>query len=131
MAREYYTTTQQADAYDGVISVFTELFKELKELGKKKPEATLSASKVKIINRVLVEVRDCLQGEPEHKYLDLLDDEALPQYSDAILILSQHDGALKAFRARCFGWDDDAGRHDGISDAVNNSTGPRQLLVDT
>jgi hypothetical protein len=104
MTRQYYTTTAKANAYDGVISVFTELFKELKELAKKKPDATLSASKVKIINRVLVDVRDCLKGEPEHKYLDLLDDETLPQYGDALLILSQHEGALSAFRARSFGF---------------------------
>jgi hypothetical protein len=112
MTGDYYTTTRQANGYDAVIGVFTGLFKELKELAKKKPEATLSASKVKIINRVLVDVRDCLQGEPEHKYLDLLDDETLPQYSDAILILSQHQGALKAFRARCFGYNEDTGEHE-------------------
>ncbi len=112
MSAEYYTTIEQASAYDGVISVFNELFKELRELSKKKPEATLSASKVKMINRVLIDVRDCLEGEPEHKYLDLLDDETLPQYSDATLILSQHDGALKAFRERCFGYNSLAGKHD-------------------
>jgi hypothetical protein len=99
-----YTTRDKADCYDGVISVFVELFKELKELSKKKPDATLSASKVKIINRVLEDVRNCLEGEPEYKYLDLLDDDALPQYGDAVLILSQHDGALKGFRERCFGF---------------------------
>ena len=84
--------------------MFTQLFKELKDLSKKKPEATLSASKVTIINRVLADVRECLKDEPEYKYLDLLDDSALPQYSDATLILSQYEGALKGFKERCFGW---------------------------
>jgi hypothetical protein len=104
MTQKYYTTREKASSYDGVIGVFVELFKELKELSKKRPEATLSASKVKIINRVLVDVRVCLEGEPEHKYLDLLDDDALPQYGDAVLILSQHEGALKGFRERCYGY---------------------------
>jgi hypothetical protein len=104
MAARYQTTREKATAYDGVIGVFTELFKELKDLSKKKPDATLSAGKVAIINRVLSDVRNCLDGEPEYKYLDLLDDEALPQYSDATLIMSQHDGALKAFRDRCYGY---------------------------
>ena len=54
--------------------MFTQLFKELKDLSKKKPEATLSASKVTIINRVLTDVRECLEYETEYKYLDLLDD---------------------------------------------------------
>lgn len=101
---KYYTTQEKADAYDAVIGIFTEVFKELKELGKKKPEATLSASKVKLLNRVLTDVHDLLTGAPDHKYLDLLDDQALPQYSDAILTLAQYDGALKAFRGRHYGW---------------------------
>jgi hypothetical protein len=101
---KYYTTQKKADEYDAVIGVFTELFKELKELGKKKPEATLSEGKVKIINRVLQDVIACLKGAPDHKYLDLLDDASLPQYGDAILILSQHEGALKSFKERHFGY---------------------------
>lgn len=104
MGSLYYTTQKQADIYDAVISVFDELFKELKDLGKKKPDATLNEAKVKIINRILTDVKECLKGEPNHKYLDLLDDETLPQYSDAILILAQHDGALKDFRNRHFGY---------------------------
>lgn len=95
---------EKVQMYDAVVGVFGELFKELKELGKKKPEATLSASKVKLINRVLVDVAKCLDGAPDHKYLDTLDDAALPQYGDAILILSQYEGALNAFKDRHFGY---------------------------
>jgi hypothetical protein len=97
---------EKAETYDAVIGVFDQMFKELKELGKKKPEATLSAGKVKLINRVLVDAAKCLEGAPDHKYLDLLDDEALPQYGDAILVLSQYDGALRAFRSRHYGYYD-------------------------
>ena len=112
MAQEHqYTTQEEADAYDAVISVFTELFKELKDLGKKKPEAVLSSSKVRLLNKVLADVANCLEGAPDHKYLDMLDDEALPQYSDAILMLSQYDGALKAFRERHFGYQNHLGTH--------------------
>ena len=111
-SKQYSTTRGKVDAFDSVIGVFTELFKELKDLGRKKPDTTLSASKVKIINRVLEDVRACLTGEPDHKYLDLLDDETLPQYSDAILILSQHEGALKSFKLRHYGWDPDSHEND-------------------
>jgi hypothetical protein len=112
MAKDHYNTTKdKADAYDAVIGVFTEVFKELKELGKKKPEATLSVGKVKLLNRILADVAAFLEGAPDHKYLDLLDDEALPQYSDAILTLAQHDGALKAFYKRYHGWDPASNEH--------------------
>ncbi len=104
MPTNYFVSREKADAYEAVISVFNGLFKELRELGKKKPEATLNASKVKIINRVLVDVAEFLKGAPGHKYLKLLDNDSLPQYSDAIFILSQYDGALKAFRERHYGY---------------------------
>jgi hypothetical protein len=104
MTTRYYTTQEKASGYEAVIGPFTELFKELKDLGKKKPEATLSNGKIKIINRVLVDVADLLRGAPGHKYLDLLDDDALPQYGDAILVLSQYEGALNAFRERHYGY---------------------------
>ena len=104
MSRLYFTTEEDVKAYEAVVGVFSELFKELKELGKKKPEATLSGAKVKLINRVLDDVRAALKSAPDAKYLDSIDDQTLPQYSDAILILSQYEGALKSFKERHFGY---------------------------
>lgn len=99
-----HTTTQKANAYDGVVEVFHHLNKELKALGMKKPAETLSEGKVKFINRILTDIQAFMNDEPEGRYLDLLDDEALPQYSDAILILSQYEGALSGFRSRYHGY---------------------------
>ncbi len=47
-----------------------------------------------------------MEGESFAKYLELLDEETLPQYSDAILVLSQHEGALQSFRERHYGYFD-------------------------
>jgi hypothetical protein len=52
-----------------------------------------------------------MKEEPENKYLDILDSELLPQYSDAILILSQYEGALKSFKQRYYGWDSFEGKN--------------------
>lgn len=101
------TTQEKADAYDSFYEVFSHLYKELKALGSKKPSEILSASKVSIINRLLQDIQRTMEDEPQHKYLDLLDDESLPQYSDAILILSQYEGALKGFKERYYGYDSD------------------------
>lgn len=111
MSRKFVTTEANVAAYEAVIGVFTELFKELKELGKKKPEATLGASKVKIINRVLMDAAECLKDQPDAKYLDLLEDDTLPQYGDAILVLSQYEGALKAFKEKHHGYQSAYGEH--------------------
>lgn len=105
------TTQEKVDGYESFYEVFSHLYKELKALGSKKPTETLSESKVKIVNRLLIDISHTLDGEPEHKYLDLLDDEALPQYSDAILIISQYEGALKGFHSRNYGYD----RNRGVS----------------
>lgn len=93
---------EKAEAYESFYEVFSHLYKELKALGSKKPNETLSESKVKIVNRLLEDMRKLMEGEPEYKYLDMLDNEMLPQYSDAILILSQYEGALKGFKGRYY-----------------------------
>jgi hypothetical protein len=104
MPTHYYTTQAKADAYDAVIDVFNSTFRELKEMGKKKPDATLSVSKIKTINRVLEDAKAALEGEATYKYLDLLDSDDAPQFGDAILLLSQYEGALATFRGRSWGW---------------------------
>ena len=106
-----YTTREKADAYDGVVEAFRHLNRELKALGMKKPAETLSKSKVKFINRILTDIQAFINDEPEGRYLDLLDDEALPQYSDAILILSQYEGALSGFRSRYHGYVSSEGKN--------------------
>ncbi|MGJ8679209.1 hypothetical protein [Paraglaciecola sp.] len=104
-------SSDKAEAYDSFFEVFSHLYKELKALGSKKPAETLSESKVKIVNRLLEDMRKIMEEEPEYKYLDMLDSEMLPQYSDAILILSQYEGALKGFKERYFGYDEYKHKH--------------------
>ncbi len=72
----------------------------MRELSKKKSDATLSKGKVKILNRVLDDIRELLASEPEAKFLDALDDDELPQNSDAVLVMVQYESALAAFRKR-------------------------------
>ena len=53
-----------------------------------------------IINRLLTDIRTILEDQEEFKYLDLLDDDTLPQYSDVVLILSQYDKTLSRVHYR-------------------------------
>jgi hypothetical protein len=41
-----------------------------------------------------------LEKEPESKFLDLLDDDNLPQTSDAVLVMVQYESALQSFSNR-------------------------------
>jgi hypothetical protein len=97
---EHVTTDAFVEIYESSSPIFEAIFREVRGLSKKKPEATMSASKVKVINRVLTDLLIILKGEPAGKYLDLLSDEALPQVSDAVLAMVQFETALEAFESR-------------------------------
>ncbi len=62
----------------------------------------MSTSKVGIINRVLTDLKVILNEEPEGKYLDILDNDNLPQMSDAVLIMVQYETALSSFKKRYY-----------------------------
>jgi hypothetical protein len=109
---EYVTTEEKKKAYLETRDVFDGLIKEIRELSKKKSDATLSKGKIGILNRVLVDIKAFLDDEPEGKYLDLLNDEDLPQNSDAVLVMVQYEGALESFLNRY--------HHNYIPDLGNN-----------
>ena len=96
------TTEESVATYLATNGIFIGLFKEIRELSKKKPDAIMSTGKVKIINRVLEDLKNVLEIEPEGKFLDLLDDEVLPQTSDAVLVMVQYETVLDIFQTRYF-----------------------------
>ena len=100
--REKVTTKESVSIYLATNDIFLGLLKEIRELSKKKPDAILSAGKVKIVNRVLEDLKAILDAEPEGKFLDLLDDSDLPQTSDAVLIMVQFETALASFKGKYF-----------------------------
>jgi hypothetical protein len=97
---KHVTTVANVEIYEASYKSFEVLLKEVRELSRKKPEATMNAGKVKIVNRVLKDLLTFLKDEPEGKYLDELDDDALPQVSDAVLIMVQFETALMKFASR-------------------------------
>ncbi len=96
------TTEESVATYLATNDIFIGLFKEIRELSKKKPDAIMSAGKVKIINRVLTDLKDILDIEPEGKFLDLLDDKELPQTSDAVLVMVQYETVLNVFKRKYY-----------------------------
>ena len=68
----------------------------------------MSPGKVKIINRVLNDLLTFLKAEPTGKYLEALDDQALPQMSDAVLVMVQFETALESFEQRYYRYVDGA-----------------------
>jgi hypothetical protein len=96
----------KADLYATINPLLKAMYREVQELSKKKPDGTLSAAKVKILNRLLEDVRVVLNDEMALKYLDLIEDDSLPQYSDLVLILSQYSAAMQSFHGAYYGYNE-------------------------
>ena len=56
------TTDAAAAIYQASTPIFEGLIAEIRELSKKKPDATMSAGKVKIVNRVLNDLLEILSS---------------------------------------------------------------------
>ena len=78
------------------------MFREFQELSKKRPDGALNKRKVEIVNRLLRDIHGILEGESTSAYLDLLDEDDLPQNSDVVLILSQTVVAMERFRGKYY-----------------------------
>lgn len=76
------------------------MYEEFQELSKKKPQDVLSKSKVNLVNRMLSPVLELLGKEPSRAFLNLLDEDDLPENSDVVLMLGQAIAAMKSFRVR-------------------------------
>jgi len=73
---------------------------EMREFAKKKQDGLVSSTKIKILNRLLKDLKEILKNEESAGYLELISEAELAQNSDAVLILGQYRAALESFRIR-------------------------------
>lgn len=100
-------SAQDVDKFERLSPLLNSIYHEIKEFSKKKPDDVLNALKVKMINRVLTQVKDFLKNDPNIEFLELIDDTALPSYSDTVLIIGQFRAVLDQFKER-FYWQDES-----------------------
>jgi len=93
-------TPEQTRRFEIVMPLLQSMLAEMKELAKKKQDAPVNQMKVRMVNRLLEDVRVVLDQEPEMAYLDMLDEESLPEYSDSVVVLSQYLTAMERFEER-------------------------------
>jgi hypothetical protein len=74
--------------------------KEVGELSKKKQDGIVNDLKVRHINRLLAPIKELLVDDESANYLELLDEETLPQNSDAVFILGQFLAAMDQYKSR-------------------------------
>lgn len=93
-------TTVQTSKFDLLQPMLYTALEEMREFSKKKQDGVLNPLKVKVINRLLIDIKEILISDPSSEYLDLLDEDTLPQNSDAVLVLGQFHAAMKQFRTK-------------------------------
>lgn len=93
------TTVEQVRLYEVTRPLLQAMYLEFKEFSKKKPEEVVSKAKVKVVNRLLTKCQNVLESEASIDYLDLLDEDDVPQNSDIVLMLSQYVAAMKQFHS--------------------------------
>lgn len=99
-----FTSLEKARNHDVTMPLLQALYDEFKELSKKKPDAGVSKSKITLVNRLLERVRTVLNDEDCIVFLDLLDEDNVPQISDVTIILSQYVAAMNDFHSRYYGY---------------------------
>ncbi|MFD7523271.1 hypothetical protein [Paenibacillus chitinolyticus] len=97
-------TEATAAKHDMLSPMLDSALLEMREFSKKKQDGVLNPLKVKVLNRLLSDIKETLSSDPSAEYLDLLDDESLPQNSDAVLILGQFRAAMNQFRDKYYGY---------------------------
>lgn len=98
-------TDEQAATYDRLVPMLEAAHREMSELSKKKQDGIVNTLKIKMLNRLLSELSKVIENDPSYAFVDMLDEETLPQNSDAVLVLSQWQAALNQYRNRHYGYD--------------------------
>lgn len=104
-------TGEQAATYDRLVPMLEAAHREMTELSKKKQDGVVNSLKITMLNRLLAELSKVIEKDPSHSFVDMLDEETLPQNSDAVLVLSQWQAALKQYKNRHYGYDSSNGEH--------------------
>lgn len=88
--------------YEMLTGLLSSVYNEIRELSKKKPEERLNEFKIKSINRILIQIKELLKGEPTNEFLDPLDSETLPSNSDSVLVIGQFNTATEQFKKKYY-----------------------------
>ena len=97
--REATTTAEKVELYGVTKPLLAAMYSEFREFSKKKPDDVVSKAKIKVVNRLLAKCQEVLELETSINYLDLLDEDDVPQNSDVVLMLSQYVAAMNQFHS--------------------------------
>lgn len=90
-------TAEDVDRFCMLRPLIGALHRDIQELAKKKQDGALTKTRIAMINRLLKDIKELLSKQASSAYLDLLDEDAVPQNADALLIVGQYLSAMTQF----------------------------------
>jgi hypothetical protein len=102
---------REIEKFEILYPMLTSIHNEMQDFAKKKQDGVLNELKVKLINNLLNDIKEILKTEESSKYLNLLDNDTLPQNSDAVIIISQYLSSMHVFRNKYYRYDNRVAEH--------------------
>jgi len=99
---DWLPTEKNIEDYKLLKDMLNSQKKEFDLLSKKKADGQLNPRKIKMVNRVLEPLKDLCKKEQSYTFLDTLNEDEMPTYSDVVLIFSQYETALQEFGYKYF-----------------------------
>lgn len=96
-------TTREVAEYELLYPLLESLLEEVRELSKKKQDGVLNTLKVKMINKVLIRIKEILKEDAAAEFVALLDEDTLPTNSDALFMLVQFKSAMDQYKKKYHG----------------------------
>ncbi|MDT3778200.1 hypothetical protein PJI16_11600 [Nitrospira sp. MA-1] len=96
--KDWLPTEKNIEDYELLKDMLDSQKREFDLLSKKKPDDQLNKMKLKMVNRVLEPLKKICENEPSYMFLDTLNEDEMPTYSDVVLIISQYETALDEFK---------------------------------
>jgi hypothetical protein len=98
-------TEAEVATYERLAPMLEAAHREMSEFSRKKQDGIVNSLKIRNINRLLRDLKAILDHDPAKEYVELLNEEELPQNSDAVLLLGQWQAALQQYKRRHCGKD--------------------------
>jgi hypothetical protein len=90
-------TREDVDRFSLLRPLLVALHRDIQELAKKKQDGVLTKSRIAMINRLLKDIKELLSKQPSSPYLDLLDEDSIPQNADGLIIVGQYLSAMNQY----------------------------------
>ncbi len=106
LKKQILPTEQNVKDYNFLKDMLKSQKIEFDLLSKKKADTQLNPLKTKMMNRVLVPLKELFKNEESFAFLDILSEDDMPSNSDVVLIISQYETAIKKFSLKYYVFDE-------------------------